>query len=242
METPVGKTRQQIAISSQLTAARVAGFTGLFTIAIVVVSNFALQNRLIVEGNIAGTASNILAHQSMFRLSILLYMLYSMGLMILLTAVYIILRPIDRGLSLAGTLLKFVYALIWIPIVLNSFTTLHILQGGDYLKFAEPEKLQALAKTYLSGFDEYYVGLLFWSTASSIFSYLWFRSNYIPKALAAFGFISSVWCVACTIVYIVFPDFSKTVNAWWFDSPMAIFELIISSWLLFGGIRIRKTD
>jgi hypothetical protein len=64
-----------------------------------------------------------------------------------------------------------------------------------------------------------------------------FKSNYIPRALAVFGVTSSAWCVACTLIFYVFPDFSKAVNLWWFDSPMAIFELALSGWLLFKGIR-----
>jgi hypothetical protein len=66
---------------------------------------------------------------------------------------------------------------------------------------------------------------------------LWFKSNYIPKALAAFGVISSAWCAACTFVFYIFPDFSKVVSLSWFDSPMAIFELALSFWLLFKGLR-----
>jgi hypothetical protein len=27
------------------------------------------------------------------------------------------------------------------------------------------------------------------------------------------------------------------VNLWWFDSPMAVFELVLSFWLLFKGLR-----
>ena len=54
--------------------------------------------------------------------------------------------------------------------------------------------------------------------------------------LAAFGVISSVWCVGCTFVFYIFPGFAKVVNLWWFDSPMVIFELALSFWLLFKGL------
>ena len=38
------------------------------------------------------------------------------------------------------------------------------------------------------------------------------------------------------IVYLIFPDFNKTVNDYIFDSPMALFELVVSFWLLFKGL------
>ena len=40
------------------------------------------------------------------------------------------------------------------------------------------------------------------------------------RALAVFGVISSVFCAACNFVFIIFPDFARVVNLWWFDSPM----------------------
>jgi hypothetical protein len=49
--------------------------------------------------------------------------------------------------------------------------------------------------------------------------------------------ISSVFCLACTFVFIIFPDFARVVNLWWFDSPMGIFEMALSFWLLFKGLR-----
>jgi hypothetical protein len=88
-----------------------------------------------------------------------------------------------------------------------------------------------------AGFDAYYVGLLFWGLASTVCSYLWFKSRYIPRALAAWGMISSVWCVTCAFAFFIFPNFDKTVNLWWFDSPMASFEIATSFWLLFKGLR-----
>ena len=102
----------------------------------------------------------------------------------------------------------------------------------------EMKRLQTLAKLYLSArFDQYYVGLLFWGLASTVCSYLWFKSNYIPRALAAFGVISSAWCAMCTFAFIIFPNFVEVVNLWWFDTPIGIFEIVTSFWLLFKGLR-----
>jgi hypothetical protein len=111
------------------------------------------------------------------------------------------------------------------------------LEDAEYSRAFGPDQLPALARLYLRGFDAYYVGLLFWGLGATVGSYLWFKSNYIPRALAAFGVIASAWCAACTFVYYIFPDLAKVVNLWWFDSPMAVFELALSFWLLFKGLR-----
>jgi hypothetical protein len=43
--------------------------------------------------------------------------------------------------------------------------------------------------------------------------------------------------VFCAFVYLIFPNFNKIVNDYIFDSPMALFELIVSLWLLFKGLK-----
>ena len=73
--------------------------------------------------------------------------------------------------------------------------------------------------------------------ASTVCSYLWLKSNYVPRALAIFGVISSVFCAVCTFVFIIFPNFTNVVNLWWFDSPMGVFEMALSFWLLFKGLK-----
>ena len=224
--------------NSQRTAARVAGFTCLFTMAIVVFANFVIHERLIVAGNAAETARNIMSHERLFRLGIACGLIYCAGLVLLLTALYVILKPVNWSLALLAAFSRLVYALVWLLMTLNLFEALRLLSGADYLRVLEAERLQALASLYLGArFDQYYVGLLFYALASTVCSYLWFKSNYVPVALAAFGVISSVFCAACTFVFIIFPDFAKVVNLWWFDSPMGIFEMALSFWLLFKGLR-----
>jgi len=223
---------------AQQTAAKVAGFTCLFTMATVVFANFGIYTHLIVVGNAAETARNIMAHERLFRINIACDLIYGAGVIVLLTALYVILKPVSRSLALLAAFFRLVYSLMWVVMALNLFDVLRLLSGADYLRVFEADRLQALARLYLAaGFDVYYVGLLFYALASTVCSYLWFKSNYIPRALAAWGAISSVWCATCTFAFIIFPNFDKTVNLWWFDSPMASFEMATSVWLLFKRIR-----
>lgn len=223
---------------SQRKAARVVGFTTLFTLPFLIYANFAIHDRLIVAGNAAETARNIIAHETLFRISIACDLIYSAGMVVLVAALYVVLKPVNRTFALVAALWRLVYALMWVGMTLNLFDALRLLNGADYLQVFEAERLQALARLYLStSFDQYYVGLLFWGLAATLWSYLWYKSNYIPRALAAFGVISSAWCAATTFVFIIVPNFSKVVNLWWFDSPIGIFEIALSFWLLFKGLR-----
>jgi hypothetical protein len=222
---------------SQRTAAKVAGLAYLFSFAAVVFAQFRIQDRLIVDRDAAETARNILAHERLFRVGIACDLFYSVGTVALLAALYVILKPVNRGLALLAACWRLVYALMWILMTLNLFDALRLLRGADYLQAFDAERLQALATLYLRArFDQYYVGLLFAALASTVCGYLWFKSNYIPKPLAAFGVLSSAFCAACTLTLIISPNFSNVVNLWWFDTPMGIFDLATSFWLLFKGL------
>ena len=224
--------------NSQRTAAKVAGFSCLFTMVIVVFGNYVLLNPLIVPGNAAETASNIVAHETQFRIAVICFLIYSAGVVVLLAALYVILRPVNPGLALVGALFRLVFALLWLLSTLNMLSALRLLGSASYLQVFEADRLQVLARLHVSAnFDAYYVGLPFFGLAATVCSYLWLKSNYIPRALAAFGVISSAWCVICAFVFLIFPHFNKIVNDYWFDSPMAIFEMLLSFWLLFKGLR-----
>lgn len=223
--------------NSQRTAAKVAGWTGLFTFGIVVFGNFVLLGPLVVPRNAADTARNILEHQTQFRAALTCFISYGIGTIVVSTALYVILAPINRGLALAGALFRIVFATLWLIAPLNSLGALRLLGDAPYLKIFEPDRLQALARVQLAGsFDDYYVGLPLLGLAATVCAWLWLKSKYIPRGLSIFGVIASAWCVFCAFVYLIFPDFNKIVNDWWFDFPMAMFELVVSFWLLFKGL------
>ena len=224
--------------NAQGTAARVAGWSGLLTFAIVVFGNYVLLNPLIVPSNVAATAQNVVAHQTQLRITAVCFLTYSLGVVVLLTALYVILKPVNHGLALVGALFRLVFALLWLLSPLNLLAMLRLVSNANYLQAFEPDRLQALARLHLGAtFDDYYIGLPFFGLAATVCAYLWFKSNYIPKGLAISGLIASAWCVLCAFVFLIFPQFNKVVNDYLFDTPMALFELIVSFWLLFRGLK-----
>ena len=224
--------------NAQGTAARVAGWSGLLTFAIVVFGNYVLLNPLIVPSNVAATAQNIAEHQTQIRVTVVCFLTYSLGVIVLLTALYVILKPINPGLALIGALFRSVFVLLWLLAPLNLLGALRLLSNPSYLQVFEPDRLQAMARLHIgANFDAYYVGLPFFGLAATVCAWLWVKSNYIPKGLAIFGIIASAWCVLCAFVFLIFPHVNKVVNDYLFDSPMALFELIVSFWLLFKGLK-----
>ena len=222
---------------AQRTAAKIAGVAGLLAFVLVVFGNYVLLQPLIVPRNAVDTARNVLVHQTQFRLALTCFVAYGIGSVVLLTALYVILAPVNRGLAFAGAAFRLVFVMLWLIAPLNSLAALRLLGDTDYLKVFEPDRLQVLARVQLAGsFDDYYVGLPFFGLAATVCAYLWLKSKYIPRQLSMFGVIGSAWCVFCAVVYLIFPGFNKIVNDYIFDSPMALFELVVSLWLLIKGL------
>jgi hypothetical protein len=224
-------------------AAKVAGAAYLASFAAVVLVQFRIHDRLVVAHDPEVTARNIVAHEGLFRLGIALDLFHCAALTVLTIALYVILKSVNWGFALAAAIWRLLYVATWVLMTLNLFDALRLLNAPESLRVFEPERLHAWAFFDLSArFDQYYVGLLFYALASALCSYLWLRSGYIPKTLAVFGLASSLWCAMCTFVFIIQPNFGDAVNLWWFDTPMGIFDLITSFWLLFVGLRRPTTQ
>lgn len=100
----------------------------------------------------------------------------------------------------------------------------------------EPNRIEALAALQLaSAWDSYYLGLTFYGLGTLFFSYLWLKSRYIPRMLAAFGVLTSFFVGFCALAYLLFPSFGNVVSPNLYEIPIALFELVTSFWLLFKG-------
>jgi len=224
--------------NSQRAAAKVAGIAGLLAFVLVVFGNYVLLEPLVVPRNAVDTARNIVAHQTQFRFALACFITYDIGGIVLLTALYVIFAPVNRGLAMAGALFRFAFVMLWLVAPLNFLGALRLLGDAPYLNVFEPDRLQALARVQIAAsFDDYYVGLPFFGLAATVCAWLWLKSKYIPRGLAIFGVIGSAWCVFCAFAYLIFPNFNKIVNDYIFDSPMALFELAVSFWLLVKGLK-----
>lgn len=228
---------------SQRKAAKVAGSMFLFAIAIVIIANYGISFRLIIPGNAAETARNVMAHETLFRINIVCNLIYSIAIGVLLAALYVILKPVDKTLALVAAFCRGALAILWVMSALNSLGAVRLLGNAAYLPVFGPDQLQTLARLHIAGsYDAYYVGLPFWGLASTVCSCLLFKSKYIPGMLSAFGVISSAWCVICAFAYLMFPGFANAVDLSWFDVPMVLFEVATGFWLLFKGLRPSGLD
>lgn len=223
---------------SQRTAAKVVGSTYLFVLVLALFAGVYVPFQLIVPDNAAETARNIIAHEQLFRLGIASDVIAFAADVVLLTALYVVLAPVNRSLALLAAFWRLLETTVFVVITLSGFDVLRVLSGAEYLRALESEQLHALARLSIGAHASgYNVGLVFAGIGSSVFCYLWFKSKYVPRVLAAWGVFSSLLLAACTFSFIVFPDLAKTIHVGYYGGPIFIFELAIGLWLLLKELR-----
>lgn len=222
--------------TSQRQAAKVVGFTYLLAMA-AAVFGFYVRGSMIVPGNAAETAQNIMASELLFRMGIASDVITFFTDIVLITALYVVLKPVKQNLALLAVFWRLMETAVLLVATLNGFAVLRVLSGADYLGAFETDQLQALARLSLGGYGGgYQVGFVFLGLGSAVFSYVWVKSNYIPKALAALGVFASLLMAACNFGFIIFPSLAKIIGPAYM-APMGVFEVGIGFWLLLKGLR-----
>ena len=220
---------------AQRTAARVAGFLYLFTNATAIFA-FAARGQLIVRNDAAQTAQNIAASERLFRLGIAAELITVVGVIVLLWALYVVLKPVGRNVALLAVFLRLAENFILAFVTLYEFAVLALLNNAAYLQALGTQQAQGLAYTFLRVYgDGFNIGFLFLGLGSALFSYLWWKSRYIPRALAAWGIFSSAVMALMSLAIIVLPSLATLGLT--YMMPMGIYELGLGFWLLIKGIR-----
>ena len=228
---------------SQQTAAKVAAIAFPIALASLAYANFGIRGPLMATADSAEKVRILAAGESVFRLSVVLDLVYCVGFIVLLTSLYVVLSPVNRYVALLATVSKLVYTITGVLMALSFLEVVRFAGDPAYLQSIGSQSLQALVTLNFAGaWDQYYVGLVFWALSSTLYGWLWLRSRYIPAGLAVFGMVASAWCVFCAIAYIASPSFGNVVNVWLFDMPMALFYIAVSFWLLFKGLRVVPAD
>lgn len=222
---------------AQRTAARVIGILYPIQMATGIFGEVFARGQLIVRGDPARTAENIMASEQLFRLSIAGDLITYILVMVLTWALYVLLRPVNRHLALLGAFFRLSELAVLCVATVNSLVVLRLLSGATYLKTFEVGQLHSLVMlAYNTQGQGMMVGFILLGLGSAVFAYLLLQSRYVPKALAALGIFSSLLLALGTLAIIVFPGLG--VIGMSYMMPMGIYEVGLGFWLLIKGIKV----
>ena len=228
----------RIADISLRQAAIVAGFGYL---SVFILGGFANFPNFIVPGDAATTVNNIMASESLFRTYIASWVIVLAFDTLVAWALYILLKPVHKSLSLLAAWFRLVFVAIFGIALVNLLSVLPLLSGADYLTVFEPNQLQAQAMSFVNAYTfGVNISFVFFGLHIFFLGYLIYKSDYIPRILGVLLIVASIGYFIDSFASILSSNYAS--NEIYFIMfiavPAIISELSLTLWLIFKGRKI----
>jgi hypothetical protein len=225
---------ERIKEASLRSLARTTGVLYLLTIVTGIFSAGYVSGKLVVSGDAAATAANILAHRGLFQLAFAVYLI-EMACQVAITALfYNLLKPAGRSVSLVAAFLGLTGCMIKTFSRVFFIAPLFILGGAHYLSVFGVEQLQALALLFLKVNDRGAgAALVFFGFYAILTGYLIIKSTFLPRILGVLSVIGGLGWL--TFLY---PPLGASLFP-----ILAIFAILgavsLIVWLLVKGVNVQ---
>jgi hypothetical protein len=218
-------------------SAKVAGVLYLLIAVVAGFVHFYVPGKLIVPGDAATTASNIMASQGLFRISMAAELVVLLSEIVLSVLLYVLLKPVNKTLSLVAAVSRLVMTAVHGVNLLNHFIVVLLVSGARYLSVFQPDQLQALVTLFLNSYSYgYTIGIVFFTLHTFILAYLIFKSGYFPKLLGILFMIAAFGYLLDSFSHVLIPGY-KTGPVY-LALPIAIAEIAFPLWLLIKGVNV----
>src|SRR6202521_421721 len=226
---------ERISGTSPRVKARIAGAFYLLAMLTGIFAQGFVSGSLVVDGDAAATAANILTHRGLFQLGFAVYLI-EMACQIAMTALfYDLLKPAGRSVSLVAPFLGFAGCVIKTLSRLFFIAPLFILGGAHYLSVFSREQLQALALLFLRVNDHgAAIALVFFGFYAPLTGYLIIRSTFLPRILG-------VWSVFGGLGWLSFLSPTLGYRLFFYVAPFGLLgAVLLILWLLVFGVNEQR--
>ena len=225
---------------SPRTTARVAGLFYLIYILTTVFATY-VRSTLIVSGDAAATASNIMSSQEWFRLGFTSEVVSALFFLLAAWALYVLLKPVNQHLALLLLLLNPGGVIVESVNMLNEFVPLLLLGGSSYLGVFQAGQLQALALSILDAYSNgFMIAQIFYGTWLLPLGYLVYRSRLLPRLLGILLILDFFGVLFWFLQFFLLPDYG--VLSYPSYAVGFIAEFSLSLWLLVMGVKEQKAS
>ena len=228
----------KVKMNSPQKTARVAVFVFLIIFCLGMSAELFIRPDIIVPGDAATTVNNIMASESLFRLSLVSDLIRQIFMMLLPLVLYKLLKPVNKDIAL----LMVIFALVGVPITmlneLNHFAALLLSSGADYLTAFEADQLHALV-TFFLDLREYgtFIPQVF-SLWLLLLGYLVFKSGFLPRILGILLIIGGLCYPIQAVLFFLLPNFDAMI----FGLFAFIGEFLFYLWLLIKGVNVEEWE
>jgi len=196
----------------------------------------SLLKSAIGSGSISDNLVSIAENLTLMRISILVELVTSLGIIVLAALLYLVLHKQNKIIALVALGWWLAEAITLAVSKIGAFALIPL--SLEYVKAGAPDSsyFQALGDFFYYGFDRqgWAIHMLFFSLGGLLWYYLFYKSKYIPRVLSAWGVIA-VSLVSINVMLVLF-DRSIELQMILL-APYLLFEALIGPWLMVKGIR-----
>jgi hypothetical protein len=209
---------------SRRRTARTAG--AFYAVLALAMFPFMLRGSLLVAGDAAATASNILANTQLFRASIFGDLVCQVAFVFLALSLYSLLRDVRREPA------RLMVALVLVAVPMTMLNTGNELAALTLLQGNEP----AQAMLFLDLFEDgtLIIGILFGLWLFPL-GWLFFKSGFMPRSLGVLLMVGCFGYPANSIAGLVVPEWQAVLGN--LVSVSAVAEFATVFWLLAFGVK-----
>ena len=220
--------------------ARVAGLIFLLIALMTPFAEFFVRQGLIVPGDVAATAANIVASAALFRAGFASDLAIFAIEVAQAAVLYVLFRPVSRTLALVMSFAKLAMATLLGLNLLNMHTALQLLTGAEYAAAFDTGQRQALAFVFLSAQRSgYALGMVFFGLYLAVMGYLVYRSGFLPRILGLLSVVAALGYLANSFTVFLVPDYADTLAVVVVVAAL-IGELPLTFWLLIKGVNVER--
>ena len=222
--------------------ARLAGVLYLIITVAAIFAHIYLPSNIIVPDDATATANNIIASESLFRIgSVGGELVILLSEVILAVLLYVLLKPVNKTLSLLAAVSRLAMTTIHGLNLLNYFFVFLLLSGAGYLSVFETSQLHALVMVFLEAHSYgFTIGIAFLTLHVLILGYLIFKSGYFPKVLGILFIAAGIGYVIDSFALLLSSSYTTTPGI--IAATISIAEIAFPLWLLIKGVNIKKLD
>lgn len=225
-----------------MNASKLARLTGVLYLLIIVCAGFsqgAVREMLVINGDAAATAQNILKDSFLFRIGLvtdLIAFLCDAGVAILF---YYLLKPVNKGLALTAAAFRLIaHPAIGSLNLVNHYAALKVVESPGFISTFDPVQAQEWSLMFMELHNMgYLIAGAFFGIHCLLLGYLLYRSDWFPEwtgiliILAAFGYLIE------SFGFVLLPEM-KNIFGWIVGLSAGIGEVSLTFWLIIRGIRV----
>lgn len=231
------RTSSGIDISPRL-AGRIAGWGILAMVLIAPFAEFYVRRRLVVPGDGSATATNITAHESLFRLGIVAFLVVIVLDVVVAWGLYVLLEPVSRTVSVLMAWTRLVFATIFAVAVVGLLNAVDLVTAATSPAALAPAQLNAQMMASLDDFRlGWAVALVFFGIHLFLVGVLALKSGYMPKLVGILLVIAGLGYAADSFILFLVPEYVATAAMFTF-----VGELVLALWLVIRAGKVPNTD